>query len=142
MRMTLVKEGYNVKTASSARTARQALGETQYELVVSDIYLGDASAIDLLDEIQAANPNAPIILVTAQGTVETAAAASGPEHTMDQCLTHATGEATHPPPAPQAPAPRLVFRTGLPCLVGQPMIRVDELVELRTPGDLLPVRIQ
>ena len=76
MRMTLVKEGYNVQTASSASGARQALEESDYELVVSDIYLGDASAIDLLDEIQAANPEAPIILVTAQGTVETAAAAS------------------------------------------------------------------
>ena len=48
----------------------------EYELVVSDIYLGDASAIDLLDEIQTTNPGAAIILVTAQGTVETAAAAS------------------------------------------------------------------
>lgn len=76
MRMTLKKEGYDVRTASSARETRLALEETSYELVVSDIYLGDASAIDLLDEIQDANPEAPIILVTAQGTVETAAAAS------------------------------------------------------------------
>jgi len=76
MRMTLVKEGYNVRAASSAGEAREILGESEYELVVSDIYLGDASAIDLLDEIQGANPEASIILVTAQGTVETAAAAS------------------------------------------------------------------
>ena len=35
---------------------------------MSDIYLGDATAIDLLDEIRRDNPEAAIILVTAQGT--------------------------------------------------------------------------
>ena len=46
------------------------------DLVVCDIYLGDATALDLLDQIRRANPEAAIILVTAQGTVETAAAAT------------------------------------------------------------------
>jgi len=75
MRLTLTKEGHDVQTASSAAEARELLDEPRYELVVSDIYLGDESAIDLLDQIQSSNPDAAIILVTAQGTVETAAAA-------------------------------------------------------------------
>lgn len=75
MRLTLEKEGYKVQDASSASDARDQLEESVFDLVVSDIYLGDASAIDLLDEIRISNPEAPIILVTAQGTVETAAAA-------------------------------------------------------------------
>lgn len=75
MRLTLTKEGYDVHDASSAREARERLDGTVFDLVVSDIYLGDASAIELLDDIHEASPEASIILVTAQGTVETAAAA-------------------------------------------------------------------
>lgn len=75
MRLTLTKEGHEVQTASSAAEARKVLAESDFDLVVSDIYLGDDSAIDLVDQIRSSNPDAPIILVTAQGTIETAAAA-------------------------------------------------------------------
>jgi DNA-binding NtrC family response regulator len=75
MSLTLSKEGFEVCTAASAAAVRDRLAEDTFDLVVCDIYLGDATAIDLLDEIRAASPDAAIILVTAQGTVETAAAA-------------------------------------------------------------------
>ena len=76
MSMTLRKEGFEVVTAASAAAVRRRLGETRVDLVVCDIYLGDATAIELLDDIAAHQPDAAIILVTAQGTVETAAAAT------------------------------------------------------------------
>ncbi len=76
MSLTLTKEGFRVATAATAAAARDLIASTTFDAVVSDIYLGDATAIDLLDEIRNANPDAAIILVTAQGTVETAAAAS------------------------------------------------------------------
>ena len=75
MSMTLRKEGYSVQEAGSAADARDQIEGTEFDLVVSDIYLGDATAIDLLDEIHNSSPDTSIILVTAQGTVETAAAA-------------------------------------------------------------------
>jgi DNA-binding NtrC family response regulator len=76
MSMTLRKEGCHVLTASSAAQVRERLDQARFDLVVCDIYLGDATAIDLLAEIGRAQPQAAIILVTAQGTVETAAAAA------------------------------------------------------------------
>jgi DNA-binding NtrC family response regulator len=76
MALTLSKEGYAVRSAASAAEARELIAGQSFDLVVSDIYLGDATAIDLLAEIQSANPEAAIILVTAQGSIETAAAAS------------------------------------------------------------------
>ena len=76
MRLTLTKEGFTVDTASTGVQARGLLDSGRYDLVVSDIYLGDLTAIQLLDHIQSTNPDAAVILVTAQGTVETAAAAS------------------------------------------------------------------
>jgi DNA-binding NtrC family response regulator len=76
MSLTLRKEGFRVSSASSAAQARRLIGESIFDVVVSDIYLGDATAIELLDEIRLACPDVAIILVTAQGTVETAAAAN------------------------------------------------------------------
>jgi DNA-binding NtrC family response regulator len=76
MSLTLRKEGLEVRTAASAAQLRQRLADGVLDLVVCDIYLGDATALDLLDEIRDASPRAAIILVTAQGTVETAAAAA------------------------------------------------------------------
>ena len=76
MSMTLRKEGCQVIGASSAAEVRERLDQDRFDLLVCDIYLGDATAIELLAEIRSTQPQAPIILVTAQGTVETAAAAS------------------------------------------------------------------
>ncbi len=76
MSLTLRKEGFAVRSAKSADEARLELGKHPFDLVVSDIYLGDGTAIDLLEDIRAQQPGVSVILVTAQGTVETAAAAS------------------------------------------------------------------
>jgi DNA-binding NtrC family response regulator len=75
MRLALSKEGYDVIAAGDAASVDRALGETSFDLVVSDIYLGDGTALDLLSRVRETNPDAPIILITAQGTVETVAAA-------------------------------------------------------------------
>ncbi len=76
MALTLSKEGFDVHRAASAAAARERIAAETFDLVVSDIYLGDATALDLLEEIRVTNPDTTIILVTAQGTVETAAAAT------------------------------------------------------------------
>ncbi len=76
MTLTLRKEGMEVVTAATASELRARLSDGPFHLVISDIYLGDATAIDLLDDIHGALPETPVILVTAQGTVETVAAAT------------------------------------------------------------------
>jgi len=76
MRLSLSKEGYDVTTASSWSAAESALEDGDYDLVVTDIYLGDGTGIDLLDVITRCCPDARTIMVTAHGTVETAAHAT------------------------------------------------------------------
>ena len=75
MALTLKKEGYDVTAAASAGEARSAIADSAFDLVVSDIYLGDGTAIELLEDIRRADAETAVILVTAQGTIETAAAA-------------------------------------------------------------------
>lgn len=75
MSMTLKKEGFDVVSAASVAQARTLIAHTSFDLVVSDIYLGDGTAIELLEDLRGADKPTAVILVTAQGTVETAAAA-------------------------------------------------------------------
>ena len=92
MRLALSKEGYAVTAVADAAAVERALtGEGtregggvasaddrspgRFDLVVSDIYLGDGTALDLLSRVEETNPGTPVILITAQGTVETVTAA-------------------------------------------------------------------
>jgi DNA-binding NtrC family response regulator len=73
MALALAKEGYRVERASSAADGIAALGETAFDLVVADIYLGDGTGLDLVDAIGERQSETRTILVTARGSVETAA---------------------------------------------------------------------
>ncbi len=72
MALALVKEGYRVERAGTAAEGIAALGETPFDLVVADIYLGDGTGLDLVDAIGVRQGDTRIILVTARGSVETA----------------------------------------------------------------------
>jgi DNA-binding NtrC family response regulator len=75
MALALRKEGFDVQIAASADEARQAVGSRDFDIIVTDIYLGDGTGLELLEHCREACPKARVILVTAHGTVETAASA-------------------------------------------------------------------
>jgi two-component system response regulator AtoC len=75
MALALRKEGFDVQSAVSADEAWQAVNESTFDLIVTDIYLGDGTGLELLEHCHEACPEARVILVTAHGTVETAASA-------------------------------------------------------------------
>ena len=56
----------NVVGADSAAAARQALqAHTDFNLVLLDLQLGDASGFDVLDEFRAAYPALPVVVISA-----------------------------------------------------------------------------
>jgi DNA-binding NtrC family response regulator len=75
MALALGKEGYRVTSARSVAEADLALTERSFDLVVADIYLGDGTGLDLVDTVTNGHNDTRVILVTARGTVETAASA-------------------------------------------------------------------
>ncbi|MEJ2189359.1 MAG: sigma-54 dependent transcriptional regulator [Acidobacteriota bacterium] len=75
MALALSKEGYELSTADTSAAAEKALAAGPYDLLITDIYLGDGTGLDLLDLSCRIQPTARVILVTAHGTVETAASA-------------------------------------------------------------------
>src|SRR5262245_22518144 len=72
LRERLVKEGFEVLEADSGQAARALIESGGFDLAVLDYRLPDATGIELLQEISVAIPEAPVIMMTAYSTVETA----------------------------------------------------------------------
>jgi len=65
-------EGHFAQPASSSEAALVNLKENDFDAVLLDVNLGPESGLDLLPQILRAHPNLPVIVFTAQGTVNTA----------------------------------------------------------------------
>jgi len=72
MRSVLEMEGYEHRIAMSGEEARRLIGLDRYDILISDIYLGDDSGLNLLAHMKQSNPIAEVIIMTAHGSVETA----------------------------------------------------------------------
>jgi len=65
-------EGYAVQSAASGEEGIACIGERNFDLVLLDVALPDRDGIDLLGELHLQDPQLPIIIITAYGTVENA----------------------------------------------------------------------
>jgi two-component system, NtrC family, response regulator AlgB len=65
-------EGHYAQPASSSETALANLRENDFDAALLDVKLGSESGLDLLPQILRNHPNLPVIVFTAQGTVNTA----------------------------------------------------------------------
>jgi two-component system, NtrC family, response regulator AtoC len=68
----LQMESYPFRVAMSGEQARRAMDEEEFDILVSDIYLGDDSGLHLLEHIKNLNSDAEVIIMTAHGSMETA----------------------------------------------------------------------
>ena len=68
----LTKQGHEVFAAGSGAEALAHARDRQVDLLLSDCRMPGMSGPDLLQKIRAVNPEIPLILMTAYGTVETA----------------------------------------------------------------------
>ena len=67
-----IRKGYSVKAVASAEDAWNALTETEYDLVISDLVLEGMSGMDLLKKLRAIDKDLPFIIITGAGTIESA----------------------------------------------------------------------
>ena len=68
-------KGFELKTADSFDAAVEALQDQAYDVVVSDITMPGKSGLELLKDIKDLRPEANVILITGNPTIETAAEA-------------------------------------------------------------------
>ncbi len=71
----LKKQGFEVMLADSAERALELFRQDVFDLVLTDQKMANMSGLELLQAVHAINPETPVILITAFGTVETAVAA-------------------------------------------------------------------
>src|SRR5216117_1481763 len=71
----LEMESYPFRVAMTAEQARRAMEEERFDILVSDIYLGDDSGLRLLERMKCVNADAEVVIMTAQGSMETAVTA-------------------------------------------------------------------
>lgn len=67
--MILSQENFNVKEASTARSAMTMLEQYDFDVVLSDVRLPDAFGVDLVRSIKTKYPYLEIILMTAFGNI-------------------------------------------------------------------------
>src|SRR5947209_3483322 len=65
-------EGFAIETAESGEDGLLRMGEHPFDLVLLDLTLPGRDGMDVLSEIRAHDPNLPVIMITAYGTVENA----------------------------------------------------------------------
>ena len=68
----LTLNGFRVTCARTGREALQAARASSFDAVVSDIFMPDGDGLEVVRELRAISPATPIILITAQGSVELA----------------------------------------------------------------------
>nr|WP_321258382.1 sigma-54 dependent transcriptional regulator [uncultured Pseudodesulfovibrio sp.] len=68
----LKRQGYTVHTAISGAEALEALSETIYDLVISDLAMEPIDGMELLKRIRSIDTLLPVIMMTGVGTIETA----------------------------------------------------------------------
>ena len=72
LRLTLESAGYSVAEAEDARAAAQALARTPVRLVLTDLRMPHGSGLDVLRASKSADPEVPVVLMTAYGSIDEA----------------------------------------------------------------------
>lgn len=65
-------EGYQVVTATRGLQGIEMALETEPSAVILDLKMPDIDGIEVLKRLKSINPNIPVIMITAHGTIETA----------------------------------------------------------------------
>ncbi|MBU1193844.1 MAG: sigma-54 dependent transcriptional regulator [Proteobacteria bacterium] len=68
----LSKEGYKVSEAKNGKAAITLIHKNDYDLVLSDIRLGDVTGLEVLKEAKRKNPDTIVVMISAYSTTEIA----------------------------------------------------------------------
>ncbi|AEP12471.1 MULTISPECIES: sigma-54-dependent transcriptional regulator [Chloracidobacterium] len=74
-RLTLERAGYGVVEAADLKQARQALRRQPPTVVLTDLRLPDGTGLEVLRAAKSLDPDVPVVVLTAYGSIEEAVAA-------------------------------------------------------------------
>ncbi|MBV1959285.1 MAG: sigma-54 dependent transcriptional regulator [Pseudomonadales bacterium] len=67
---TLKLDGFSVKSVESAEQAITSCQNQHFDMVISDVNMGEMNGYQLLEELQKTYPLMPVVLMTAYGSIE------------------------------------------------------------------------
>ncbi len=70
--ITLQRMGLTPYLAENIQQAHEALAEHEFQLCLSDLRLPDGSGLDIVNHLQTHQPNVPVIVITAHGSMDIA----------------------------------------------------------------------
>jgi DNA-binding NtrC family response regulator len=68
----LREDGYQVMTAADGRTGLQRFQEAAVDLVLTDVRMPEMDGLEMLTQLKAMQPDLPVIVLTAHGTIDSA----------------------------------------------------------------------
>jgi two-component system NtrC family response regulator len=68
----LREDGYQVVTAADGRSGLQRFQEASVDLVLTDVRMPEMNGVELLAHLRAMQPDLPVIVLTAHGTIDSA----------------------------------------------------------------------
>jgi len=72
LKTILEEEGFEILTADSGKAAIEIQQTSDVDLILTDMKMPEMDGIELLENIKAANPDLPVIMMTAHGTIDKA----------------------------------------------------------------------
>jgi DNA-binding NtrC family response regulator len=72
LRLTLERAGYTVTEAADARAAAVEIARAPHRLVLTDLRMPYGSGLDVLHAARAADPEVPVVVMTAYGSIDEA----------------------------------------------------------------------
>jgi len=72
IKLRLEAEGYHVTTAGKAKVALELANEEVFDFALVDLKLNGTNGIQLMENLHQLNPEMPVIILTAYGTIESA----------------------------------------------------------------------
>lgn len=72
LRILLKKEGFEVTTAQGGKAGLEAIRSGQFDVVLTDVRMPQVTGIDILQAAREQDAMTPVILMTAQASLQTA----------------------------------------------------------------------
>ncbi|MBW2182614.1 MAG: response regulator, partial [Deltaproteobacteria bacterium] len=72
LQLMLEREGFKAEQAENGKVALAMLKEKRFDLVITDLKMPEMDGMSLLDEARKIDPDFPIMVITAYGTIENA----------------------------------------------------------------------
>ena len=72
LEMSLVRHGFKVTTSTNAQRALDLVATQDFDVVLTDLSMPEMSGLDLCERVLGTRPNMPVVVITGQGSLETA----------------------------------------------------------------------